>query len=44
MGFGNLKQNFEMIASKFTMAMWYTNQLDLLMNVNSTFFEKTSVL
>ena len=40
MGFGNLEQNFEMIASKFTMAMRYTNQLDLLVNVNGTFFWK----
>ena len=25
MGFGNSEQNFGMIASKFTMAMWYTH-------------------
>ena len=25
MGFGNSEQNFGMIASKFTVAMWYTH-------------------
>ena len=25
MGFGNSEQNFGMIASKFTVAMWYTD-------------------
>ena len=25
MGFGNSQQNFGMIASKFTVAMWYTD-------------------
>ena len=26
MGFGNSEQNFGIIASKFTMAMWYTHR------------------
>ena len=26
MGFGNSEQNFGMIASKFTVAMWYTHR------------------
>ena len=26
MGFGNSEQNFGMIASKFTVAMWYTDR------------------
>ena len=26
MGFGNSEQNFGMMASKFTMAMWYTHR------------------
>ena len=29
MGFGNSEQNFGMIASKFTVAMWYTHPSEL---------------
>ena len=29
MGFGNSEQNFGMIASKFTVAMWYTDRYTL---------------
>ena len=35
MGFGNSEQNFGMIASKFTVAMWYTDR-QVLRRIKST--------